>query len=323
MANQNRKQRRKHLQPQVGTEQKDKQLISELNLAAPKENRSVVQENTRIGGFLRDYRAYRQQRENHTDERGRASRKRLGVLGMLAVLFAVIGVIASVQFAVRAGVSIANQDKLKQKLTPYLSAYVVTDVPEFSDYSGLSQVVKQRLAAWQLLLDADLSLYPSDEYGNLFVPAEDVNGYAKRLFGEDAVLQPRSDYGGALALTYDDSNGCYLLPLQPDYATYYPNIVDIEKERGGYVLKVQYMAADMLVNLKPTSQGTVIKTMQYHLLETPDGFRVISVKLLSIEADGYYQPDSSVSSEPASDRKDAETEDAPFDPDGDAAHTEA
>lgn len=294
MASQNRKQRRKHLQPGADAAKKEDNLFPELELAKPTEN-AVQPESDKSeekAGFLASYQAFKAKKEQEKKTGGRRiGRKRFAVLGAFAVVFAVIGIIASVQFCVKLGVSVANQDKLKQELMPYLAPYVVTDVPEFTDNAGLSDTVKQRLAVWRLLLTADLSVYPADDYGNIFVPAADVDWYAKELFGKNAHLQPKSDYTGSLAITYDAENSSYLLPMQPDYATYYPDIARIEKETNGYILQVRYMASDLLANLKPDSEPTVIKTMQYHLLKSEDGYQVISVQLISIEADGYYQPD--------------------------------
>lgn len=298
MASQNRKQRRKHLQPDAA--KKEEGLFAELELAKPTEN--APQEKPQPEGFAASYQAFKARKQQEKASGKRIGRKRFGILGAFAVIFAVIGIISSVQFCVKTGVSIANQDKLKQELVPYLAPYVVIDVPEFTDNTGLSDTVKQRLAVWRLLLTADLSVYPADEYGNIFVPAADVDLYAKELFGKGVQLQPKSDYTGSLAITYDTESSSYLLPLQPDYATYYPNIVGIEKEKGGYVLQVQYMASDLLANLKTDSEPTVIKTMQYHLRESEDGYQVISVQLISIEADGYYQPDMT---EPDSSSEDA------------------
>lgn len=313
MAKQNRKERRKHLQPQIGTEKKDKQLISELKLVKPTENAAEPdapdsRADNPISRFFADYRSYREEREQEDHDRS-VRRKRLGLFGAVTMVFAVIGIIASVRFCVSASISIANQSGLKEELKPYLAPYVVTDAPAFSDDSGLSDTVKQRITAWYLLLNTDISIYQQDDYSNVFVPEADMNLYAKQLFGEGTVLQPKSDYTGSLIITYDAESASYLLPLQPDYATYYPNITSIKKEKNGYILQVQYMASDLLANLKSDSEATVIKTMQYHLLETETGYQVISLKLVSIEADGYYQPDTSVSDVTSSEETDpTETE---------------
>ncbi len=302
MAKKDRKQRRKHLQPEIGTEKKDQQLISELGLVSPKENlspeKTQTEKNNSYMKFVSDYRAYRKERDAEDHDRT-VRRGRLSLLGIVTFFFAVVGVVAALQFCVNTGVSIANQTRLKEELTPAITAYVVIDVPEFEDISGLSDTAKQRVAAWYLLLNTDLSIYQQDDYDNLFVPFDAMNLCAKKLFGTDITLKPKSDYTGSLSITYDEESLTYLLPTQPDYATYYPVISGIKKHESGYDLTVQYMATDLLENLKPSSTATVIKTMQYHLEETDIGWQVKVVKLLSIEADSYYQPDNNYPTTPS------------------------
>ncbi len=293
MAKKDRKQRRKHLQPEHGSEKQHHQLITELGLVSETENDpeygKVTPENNSVAKFLADYRAYRKDRDAEDRERT-LHRSRLSLLGIFTMLFAVIGVIATLNFVVNTAVSVANQTKLKEELTPAVSAYVVNDVPEFTDPSGLSDTVKQRICAWYLLLDTDLTLYQKDDYDNLFVPFEAMNLCAKKLFGNEVTFTPKSDYTGALSITYDPVSMTYLLPMQPDYATYYPHIASVKKQKDGYRLEVQYLATDLLENLKPSSTPTVIKTMQFDLIETEYGMQVTAVMLLSIEEDNYYQP---------------------------------
>lgn len=289
MAKRDRKERRIHLQPQLGTEKKDKQLISELDLVAPKENAPHDEPKTGLAAFKEGYAAYREKRQSKGG-RKRTRIRLLSILGALTILFAMIGVVATVQYSAEVWQSITTRAGLKAELTPIIAPYVVTDAPEFIDASALSDTVKQRLAAWNLLLTADISAYSQDDYGNLFVPTADLYAVGVEMFGSGGTFTPTSDYMGSLAITYDTESGNYLLPLRPDYATYYPNITKIEKQKGGYLLQVQYMATDLLANLKPQSSGTVIKTMEYRLTEQEDILRVTSIRLISITADGYYQP---------------------------------
>ena len=57
MAKRNRKERRKHLQPELGTEKKDRQLITELDLVEPTENADEPQEKTGFAAFKAGYEA--------------------------------------------------------------------------------------------------------------------------------------------------------------------------------------------------------------------------------------------------------------------------
>lgn len=316
MARKNRKERRKHLQTQNNANQKNNQqkpvtevqnkqqadpiqpdtqppvqqdpVIQKLNEQQPEPQKSAPSASKQ-SKFKADYNAWKEQRvQNAKNKPTRV--KRLSIMGVFVSIFAVIGVIASVIFAVNATESLINQSSKKAALKSYIAPFVVTDVPEFTDDKDLSDTVKQRLAAWELLLNADLSQYPTDDYGNAFIPVVDMELYAKQLFGEDTVLKPKSDYTGSLAITYDKENSTYLLPLQPDYATYYPNITKMERNKDGYLLEVQYMTTDLLKDLKMESDPTVIKTMRYSLVKNKKNYQVTSVKLLSIEADGYLQP---------------------------------
>jgi hypothetical protein len=180
--------------------------------------------------------------------------------------------------------SIANQDSLKAELKQYVSPYVVNDLPEFSDASALSNAMMLRCAAWSLLLNADES-YEQDDYGNLIVPVSELSRYAKQMFGEDTELEPDSDYYGSLAISYDAEQEAYLIPQQPDYATYYPQIGAVHRTSDGYQVEVKYIISDLLTNLKADSEDVVVKTMQYTLEETDDGYRVTAISLLSVEAD--------------------------------------
>ncbi len=298
MATKKRKERRKALQSAPKnvkqSQPAEKELdLKQLHLAvetanAPQENAPA--ESRRL---LARYRAYRDNRKSR-EERKRPHHKRYALLGIFCIIFTVIGLIASVRFCIDTGRAIADKSALKEELMPYVSPYVVIDAPEFSEGGSLSETVTLRCAAWDFLLSADISQYAQDGYGNVFVPRTDLQRRAAAMFGREVELQKRSDYGGSLSISYDSGSDSYLLPLQPDYATYYPKITAIEKQQDGYKLTVQYLTADFLSYLRPTTQETVVKTMSYTLLETEDdGYRVSAITLISIEADGYYQPDIS------------------------------
>ncbi len=297
MAAKKKKGRRKAPQPVLKNEKKaqpaaQKLDLKQLDLAVETENAPQESADAEKKQFLERYRAYREKRKGG-EERKRARHRRYALLGVICILFAVIGVIASVRFCIGAVRAISDQTALKAELTPYVSPYVVTDAPEFSKGGSLSDIVTLRCAAWDFLLSADILQYEQDGYGNVFVPRADLQRRAAAMLGRKVELQKRADYGGSLSISYDADSDSYQLPLQPDYTTYYPKITEIVKQKDGYKLKVQYLTADFLSNLRPKKQETVVKTMAYTVVETEEGgYRVSAISLISIEADGYYQPDT-------------------------------
>lgn len=215
------------------------------------------------------------------------------VLGLFVLIFAVIGVIATVVFAVKVIVKTRDTSYLKEDmyyvLLP-LTQYAPTAFESVneSEQDALIQAALYRITNRELIRQrqsADYTTpYKTDEFGRTLVPLADVEDAYHELFGNDAVLNCHTfgeDAGSYFAYEYDEAAGLYYVPSSVTTSAYEPVIDTIRRAGSIYKVRVGYVhLQDILVddngnNVIDVSRATYFQV--YTVKKTDDRFIILSV----------------------------------------------
>lgn len=206
--------------------------------------------------------------------------KKFELLGIAMFVFALIGVVATVYFAVIGIINLVSRKALKEDIQTAVYPLVVTDVPTFDDLKMLDSKTVVATGIWHFIMnEEDMDKYARDAYGTLTVPAVDIDVHIKQVFGEDVPITHQMIPDTEFYIPYDEETECYLIPENPQIMPYAPTVLDVSKQGGYYVAEIGYILPGPFWNVDENLEEEPSKTMVYTLEKVgKDTYIVISVQ---------------------------------------------
>lgn len=195
------------------------------------------------------------------------------LLVLLCVILAIIGVIAIISTCIsNIGGSKSSKDFLEKSLYPV----VITDISPFENPSELTDNQILSATIWSVILDDEkLSQYPQRIDNMAIIPAEDVENFAKDMFGEDIKELTHSTIVTADSkFYYNEEANSYSVDIKPYTFTYSPEVTSVSKSKGKYIVKVDYIAEH-----PEWMEDTVSKSAEFTLSKNgSDGYTIDSMR---------------------------------------------
>ena len=197
------------------------------------------------------------------------------VLVLLCVILAIIGVIAIINACISGGSS--SNDKYKKAIYPA----VITDISPFENPAELTDNQILSSAIWFVIIDNEkLSQYPQRVDNMAIIPAEDIENFAKDMFGEDISELTHSTIVTADSkFYYNEEANSYSVDIKPYTFTYSPNVTAVSKKKGKYIVAVDYIAEH-----PEWMEDTVSKSVEFTLSKNDNnGYKIDSMKEIITE----------------------------------------
>lgn len=215
----------------------------------------------------------------------KSSEKRgiFAILGFFLTVFAVIGLINSSVFAFRFMSDFINGKSMKNELTEIIYPAVLIDVTEFQDISLLSSDQIIAASIWSMLMKPDEMKKYEESMGIISVPANDVEEYAQKLFGNNLPQISHSNVGaGDLTFFYNNNIRTYNVPTNPIMFTYVPDITSIKRDNDIFTLEVDYIVeTPNWIKQGKDYQEEIAKTAEFKLQKNDDSYIILSMEILS------------------------------------------
>lgn len=224
---------------------------------------------------------------------------RMIIFGAVVLVFAVIGLISTIGFVGKGVSSVVNQESKKEDYEWLITPLVLQDPPQFENPEQMTDATIITAGVWRLIMNADMSAYPTDNMNFVTVPETDVEIQIKELFGDvDYTHQTVGDT--ALMITYDEANKSYVFPAVPYIMAYTPDVEKIEKtDEDTLVLTVGYIPPGLVWQSDTNGksyQPEPVKEMLYTIKKVDDKWTVYSV--VNAEEVGHeYDAESSQAEE--------------------------
>lgn len=195
----------------------------------------------------------------------RDTRLRDAVIGLILVILAAIGVWTLVQQGIAYFRHAQSDDAPTAAWAQCILPLTVIDAPAFSSPDELTDEQFLTAAVWCLITDGKLAAYETDTDLRT-VPAADVIAAGNARFGTSrSPACSTIAFTGELRFYYDADQKCFLLPADPKYFGYLPEIETYTAENGVYRVTAAYRPE------QPSwyqSEGSVVKRMTYTLTES-------------------------------------------------------
>ena len=205
------------------------------------------------------------------------NRKTLFALGLIVIVLAVVGLITTVRFAIGAVSDIVNQTALKDEFAVFLYPMVITDGPAFESVADAPNSVVINAAIWRIIMNGDTEKY--EIVGpNMSVSEIDVESSAAALFGYGINIEHQTVGLGSNVFEYNASTKSYLVPLDPNYNTYWPRVSEISNVGELFTVTVEYMPPTMFATEGMDYQLEPDKIMVYTVSRTASSMTINSLR---------------------------------------------
>lgn len=191
------------------------------------------------------------------------------VFGAVVTIFALIGLIVSVVFLGGKIGDAFGHEKEKQLYEKILTPVVMLDPVPVENINKLGDEKIVSAAIWSLILNENKDEYQHDDY-SVYIPAADVDHYAKQLFGNEIQFNNVSISDSEYTFEYLSESKTYSVPIEIQYMPYRPEIDKISKNGDKVTLKVGYLSRSSVwgMHLKGGYDEKPFKYVEYELTRT-------------------------------------------------------
>lgn len=205
------------------------------------------------------------------------NRKVFFALGLVTIVMAVVGLITTIRFSIGVVSDIVNQTALKNEFAVFLYPMVITDSPAFEAASDAPNSVVINAAIWRIIMNGDTDKYENDGV-NLTISEIDVESSAAALFGYGISIEHQTVGLGTTVFEYNASLKSYLVPVDPNYNTYWPRVSEISNVGGMFTVTVEYMPPSMFATEGMDYQLEPDKVMVYTVSRSASSMTVHSLR---------------------------------------------
>ena len=210
------------------------------------------------------------------------NRKVFFAVGIITIIMAAVGLVTTVQFCIGLVRDIVNQTALKNEFAVFLYPMVITDGPAFEAAESAPSSVVINAAIWRIIMNGDTDKYENDGT-NMTVSEIDVESAAAALFGYGVSIEHQTVGLGTTVFEYNAAAKSYLVPLDPNYNTYWPRVSEISNVGELFTVTVEYMPPSMFVAEGMDYQLEPDKIMVYTVSRTASSMTIQSLRYSEVE----------------------------------------
>ena len=205
------------------------------------------------------------------------NRKTFFAVGIVIIFLTIVGLVTTVRFCIGVAEDIVNQSALKNEFAVFLYPMVITDGPAFEAAENAPTSVIINAAIWRIIMTGDTDKYDNDST-NMTVSEIDVESAAAALFGFGVSIEHQTVNLGTNVFEYDPANKSYLVPLDPNYNTYWPRVSEISNVGELFTVTVEYMPPSMFATEGMDYQLEPDKIMVYTVSRSASSMTIQSLR---------------------------------------------
>lgn len=195
-------------------------------------------------------------------------RRRRIITGGVFTVLAFIGVLSIISGVVKTGMKIFDNTAEKQEYNTLLAPLVMYDPLPFETPDTADQRVLLASSLWAAIMNEDMSVYETNEFGETLLPAVDVDKYFARVFGTQIQLTHGTFTDSDIEFVYNAEKRAYVIPATNFPTGFTPQVEKIKGHFGSRTVTVGYLSPQ--TSWADTSERTVSKYVDY-IFEKQDG----------------------------------------------------
>ena len=199
--------------------------------------------------------------------RNKTYRRRI-ITGAVFTALAFIGMLSILGGVVKTGMKIMDNSGEKQEYNSLLTTLVMYDPLPFETPDAADQRVLLASSLWAAIMNEDMTVYDSNEFGETLLPAVDVGKHFARVFGTQIQLTHGTFTDSDVEFVYDEEKRAYVIPATNFPTGFAPQVEKIKTSFTEKVVTVGYLSPR--TSWADTSERTVSKYVDY-IFEKQDG----------------------------------------------------
>lgn len=216
-------------------------------------------------------------------------RKLYLLFGTVVTLLAIVGLVATVNFAVDKVKAFADNTQQKNEFARFVYPIVICDPAPFNQTIKLRSDTMITAALWDIIFYEDKSKYET-EFDMIVVPEVDVEQHCTKLFGTGLSVEHQSVLGADIQFYYDETIKSYRVPSNPKYFTYSPYVEEITRVGERYTLLVGYVSpTPAWLTLDENDEPVSDKYMEYVVSKRGDEMTLVAIQESEKKGQAYYE----------------------------------
>ena len=228
------------------------------------------------------YRAEETETENNADEEIfsrkdiKPNHRRRVVIGAVMCVLMLIGMGTIIASGVGVVVKIFDNTAEKEAYNALLSTLVVADPLPFESPDQADMDLLLSSSVWAAVMNEDMSKYETNDIGQTYLPAVDVDRYFAKVFGTQFVLE-HSDFSDQGAdFEYDEDKQAYIVPVTSLPTGFTPKVEKIKTGKGEKIVTVGYISP--ATNWNDVSDGSVSKYVDYIFQKQGKEYYLVAIR---------------------------------------------
>lgn len=216
-------------------------------------------------------------------------RKLYMLFGMIVTVLAIVGLVATINFAVDKVKAFADNTQQKNEFAKFVYPIVICDPAPFNQTIKLRSDTMITAALWDIILYEDKSKYET-EFDMIVVPDVDVEQHCTNLFGTGLSVEHQSVLGADIQFYYDETINSYRVPANPKFFTYSPYVEEITRVGERYTLLVGYVSpTPAWLTLDENEEPVSDKYMEYVVSKRGDEMTLVAIQESEKKGQAYYE----------------------------------
>ena len=221
----------------------------------------------------------KERKKTYTTDSAKAEHKeknRRIITGAVFCLLAVAGLVSIISGIFNTGFKIIDNEGKKQEYNALLAPLVMYDPLPFETPEEADQKVLLSSSVWAAIMNEDMSLYETNEFGEPLLPAIDVDKYFAKIFGTQISLAHGTFSDQDVEFKFDQEKKAYSIPATNFPTGFAPQVEKIKTSMSTRTVTVGYLSPS--TSWADTGEKSLSKYMDY-IFEKQDGsYALVAVR---------------------------------------------
>ncbi|MBR6518713.1 MAG: hypothetical protein IKT63_03470 [Oscillospiraceae bacterium] len=228
------------------------------------------------------YRAEETETENKAEEEIlsrndiKSNHRRRVIIGAVMCVLMLIGMGTIIASGVGVVVKIFDNTAEKEAYNALLSTLVVADPLPFESPDQADMELLLSSSVWAAVMNEDMSKYETNDIGQTYLPAVDVDRYFAKVFGTQFVLEHDDFSDQGADFEYDEDKQAYIVPVTSLPTGFTPKVEKIKTGKGEKIVTVGYISP--ATNWNDTSDGSVSKYVDYIFQKQGKDYYLVAIR---------------------------------------------
>ena len=238
---------------------------------------------------------------------GSSKRRRRTVIGVVMCALMLIGIGTIISTGVGVVAKLVDNTAEKEEYNALLATLVVADPLPFESPDQADMELLLSSSVWAAVMNEDMEKYETNDYGQTYLPAIDVDRYFAKVFGTQFALEHDDFSDQGADFEFDEDKQAYLVPVTSVPTGFTPQVEKIKTGNGEKIVTVGYISP--ATNWNDTSDGSVSKYVDYIFQKQGKEYYLVAIR--ENGADAPEAPAATPSGEETAENDEPETADEP------------